>query len=408
VDGLRAEGSASETADRVVADESWVIRRAAEIARDGSPGQAGELVRDAMGVLGRRPDLLWVLARAELADGDLAAGREHLDEAVAAGPRDAASVARQVTALSGAGFWRDALAVVREAGDLRGDPLVRTAAGNFFRACHCPAHAADSYGPSIGLDRPARMSRRWCWLSSGGPSARLRRAAEAQEETSLQELLHPPAYMASLSSIDGLDAGQVRRVQAQLETNGYRYTRRWHVFVALHRVGYRLIPLAVMPVWLVLVAAVALGDFDTGTAGAAGFAAVAAVITTIFVIAVVRAMLRPAGRYRDGISGRAIIIFLSAVIPVEAAAAEAYAHRALPSSGLPAAVVLGLVAAPAAITCLPVAFVTVFFPQDRWVRQAVRQDRLLQTIDLLLEVWHDLRSGHSFPSVQWRLRRCRY
>jgi hypothetical protein len=193
VGDLRAAGSASQAGPSAVADEAWVIRRVGQLLAEDDLQNARAIVRDALEAFGRRSDLLWLLADAEFAGGDLIAGREYLDEALAAGPRDAASAARQIRTLRGAGFWREALSVIQAVpGKLREDPLVRTEAGDFYRACQCPAYAAHSYGLGPGLPRLARMSRRWCWLRSGGPSGRLRRRSRASEEFSLQELWYLP------------------------------------------------------------------------------------------------------------------------------------------------------------------------------------------------------------------------
>lgn len=406
---LRTAGSAAEGGQRALVDEAWVVRRARELLAEGDPRYAREIVLNALDTLGRQADLLWLLADVEFANGDLIMGRKYLDEALTAGPDDdPASVARQIKTLGGAGFWREALSAVQAVpGELREDPLVRAESGNFYRACQCPAHAVDSYGTSRGLPRPASMARRSCWLRSGGPSGQLRRKVRAWEELSLQELWYPPGYIASISDVDGLDNREVQRVRAQLETSEYRYTRRWYGWLALHRIGYRLIPLAVIPVWLVLLAVVSMAGFATGSAGVASFAAVSAVIATIPVIAAVRAILWPTGRYRLEFSPRAVIILLSIVIAVEVAAAEGYARHILPSAGWSAAVVLGLVVIPAAVACLPIALAPVAALQVRWFRRMRRQDGPLAAIDSLLSVLHDLRSVRIHRGMDERLLNCR-
>jgi hypothetical protein len=403
-----AGGSASQSGQNVTLDEEWVIRRAAELLAVGDSRWAGDIVRDALDAFGRRPDLLWLLADAEFAGGDPVAGRRHVDEALAAGTGDAASVARQIRTLRGAGFWREVLSVVQAVpGELGEDPLVRTEAGNFYRACQCPALAVDSYGQATSLSRSARTSRRRCWLRSGGPWRRMRLRSRAREERCLQELWYPPAYTASISAVDGLDTRQAKWVQAQLETIEFRWLRRWYWLRALHRAGYRLIPLAAVPVWLVMLAAVSLAGSATGPVGITGFAAVSAAVATIPVVAAVRTILRPTGEYRLGMSVRTVVIFLFAVLAAEAAAAEGYARQALPAAGLPGAAFLGLVAAPAAVACLPVAVAAVFVPLERWRRTLLR-DALLTTASLLLEILYDLRSAGARHPIDQRLRHCRY
>lgn len=385
-----------------------MVRRAGELLAEGNPRYAREIVRDALEAFGRQPELLWILVDAEFAAGDLIAGREYLDEALAASRGGSASVARRIDTLRVAGFWREALSVVQAVpGELRGDSLVRAASGDFYRACRCPAHAVGSYGTGRGLPGMARMARRSCWLRSGGPSGRLRRKARAWEELSLQALWYPPAYIAGISAVDGLDDLQVQRVRGQLETSGYRYTRRWYGWLALHRAGYRLIPLAVIPVWLVLLAVASLAGFAAGPAGIPGYAAVAAVVATIPVIVAARAILWPTGRYRLVPSPRAVIIFLFIVMAAEAAAGEGYAHHVLTSAGLPGAAVLGLVVIPAAVACLVIAWAPVAVLQVRWFRQRRRQDGPLFVIDRLLIVLHDLRCARIYRGMDNRFLNCR-
>jgi hypothetical protein len=406
---LTAADSAAEASQRMVSDAAWVVRRAGELLAEGDAQSAREMVREALGTFGRQPDLLWVLADAEFADEDLIAGRECLDEAVAASPRDSASVPRQIRTLRGGGFWRETLAAVRAVPDaLRADPLIRAEAGGFYHACACPAHAVDSYGPRRGLPWASRPARRWCWMRSGGPFGRLRRKAREWEDMCLQDLRRPPAYIDSISGVEGLNDRQVQRIRAQLETNGYRYARRWYGWRALHRAGYRLIPLAVVPVWLVLILIVSLAGFTPGPAGTLGFAAIGAVIAAIPVVVAVRIILTPAGRYRMEPRYGAVIAFPFIVIAAEIAAGEGYARHFLPAGGWSAAVILGLVAAPAALLCLPIAWAVVFIPYLRWSRRTTRQDPLLAAIESLLLVLHDLRSARGYRGIDQRLYHCRH
>ncbi len=259
------------------------------------------VLREALDAFGRRADLLWAQAEAEFACGDAVAGRESLAEALAASAGEPTAVTRQIRILGSNGFWREALSAVQVLpGDLRENPLVRSAVGNFYRACGLPAHAADGYGPRHGLPRTARASQLWCWLRSGGPFSLLRRKSFAREEKVLQVMWRPPTYITSISDVEGLDAQQAQRVRAHLETLNYRQYRQWYEWTALNRAGYRLIPLAAVPVWLVLLAITSLAGFTPGPIGIQGFAAVSAVVAIIPVIAVVLAMLEPGANSAGG------------------------------------------------------------------------------------------------------------
>ena len=194
-------------------DESWVIRRAEQLLAEGNPGWARETIEAASGMFGRRAEFLWLLADSEFASGNVEAARECLDEALAAAPRSAVSVARQIRSLKTWGYWREALFAIQEAPqELRDDPLVRSEAGNFYRACVCPAHAVDSYGSPASLPRSARASRRWAWLRSGGPATAWRKRMRLWEERSLLDLWRTPAYIASLSTVGGIDTQRLPKM----------------------------------------------------------------------------------------------------------------------------------------------------------------------------------------------------
>jgi hypothetical protein len=408
---LTAVNSIAEGGQPDMTDAAQVVRRAEELLAQGEYRTAREIVGEALAVSGRRADLLWVLAEAEFACGDTIAGRHCLAEAVAASSGEPIVAARQIRILRSNGFWRDALSAVQALpGDLREDPLVRAAVGDFYRLCGLPAHAADSYGPGHALSRAARASRQWCWLRSGGPSGLLRRKSLAWEEMVLQALSRPSGYISSISDVEGLDVLQAQRVRAQLETLNYRYYRQWSGWIALNRIGYRLIPLAVIPVWLVLLAVVSAAGFTPGPIGIQGYAAVSAVVAMIPVIAVVLATLEPGGQIRSwavAISGSTVIVFFFAVAVAEAAAGEGYDRHFLPTVGWQAAVVLGLVVGPAAVAWLPIAAGAVYAHGVRQSRRLTGQDALLAVLDLLLLVRYDLKSPGAYRGMRKRLSDCR-
>jgi hypothetical protein len=103
-----------------------------------------------------------------------------------------------------------------------------------------------------------------------------------------------------------------------------------------------------------------------------------------------------------------VVIFLFAVAAAGAAAAEGYARQVIPAAGLQGAVILGLLAAPAAVACLPVAAIASAFPLYRLGRRMVLQDTLLAAADELLMVLYDLRSAGACRPMGQRLRHGRY
>ena len=240
----------------------------------------------------------------------------------------------------------------------------------------------------------------------------LRRKAYTREKTMLQDLRHPSAYISSISDVEGLDARKAQLVRVQLETLGYRYNRLTYVWRALNRAGYRLIALAVVPVWLVLLAVVSAAGFTPGPIGMQGYAAISAVVAMIPVIAVVFVLLEPTGQFSriavENITVPVIIAFFFAVAVIEAAAGEAYASHFFPTAGWPSAVILGLVVGPAAVAWLPFAAGVVAILLFRQSRRMTRQDPLLTALDSLLLVRYDLKSSDSYRGVPWRLYHCHH
>jgi hypothetical protein len=196
-----------------------------------------------------------------------------------------------------------------------------------------------------------------------------------------------------------------------LETYNYRGLLLDSRALAMRRAGYRLIPLAVVPVWLVLVAVVSGGDFQPGSLGKFGFAAVSAVVAMIPVIAVVRAVLEPGGQFRRiATAGQFVAFFLAfllAFIVVETGLAEGYDHRLVPAAGWAGALVLGLVAAPAATACLPAVEVVNTIYWIRLSRRLVREDVPVAALNSLLVVHYGLKSAGRYRWISGRLYLCR-
>jgi len=113
-------------------------QRAKELLNVGDVQAAREVINEALGTSRSKHDLLWVLADAEFADGDLQAGMRYLTEAVAASGGDAASISTHIQALAKKRLWREALMVVEHLpNQVRDDPVVRTAVGDFYGARGC-------------------------------------------------------------------------------------------------------------------------------------------------------------------------------------------------------------------------------------------------------------------------------
>jgi hypothetical protein len=223
----------------------------------------------------------------------------------------------------------------------------------------------------------------------------------------LRTLRHPDAYINGISEVDGLEARHARRVQSQLETWNYQYQKLFNEWVALQRAGYRLAPLVVIPIWLVLLTISRQAGFIAGSMGPLAFAAISAAISTVPVIMAVLVILQPNGDYRFEPPTSAVVIFLLAVIAVEAAAGDAYASHLLPTAGLSAAFILGLVATPATVACLPIAAILIGI---RWIvrfRRLIRRyNGTLAAVDSLLIVLYGMKSHRDYCGIRLRIYYC--
>jgi hypothetical protein len=390
-------GSAAQAARRLLDDR---------FVRD-----AREVVQDALATGERDPELLWVLADAEFADGNLVAGHDVLAEAFEASGKQPADVARQLRVLRRNLLWREVLlAMEKLPAAVAGHALVRAEIGAFYQSCGCHARAAQGYGPRQGLTSSARAGRRLCWLWSGGPSKMLReRIGSWEDATLLPTLGRRPGYLRQLDTT-GLADRQVLRLQFQLETLNYRLLRLSYEANAVLTTGYRLLPLTTPAVWIVMLLVVSQAGFAAGVPAAAGAAAVSACIAVAVVTLLVTLLVTPSGAMRFGIPVptyrlAGIYVFLVAVF--EAAAGEAYIRHVLPTSGWWSWVVLGLTVAPAAVACVPIGgAVLAGLWRFRYLR-LVREDGVLHLVDLLLELLDDLRRRDDDQSFGHRLFQAR-
>lgn len=385
------------------------VRTARSLLDERSVRAARDVVQAALAAGQRNAELLWVQADIEFADGNLIAGCEYAAEAFDASGGHPAAIARRIRVLRRNFLWREALLVI-ENFPMPDDPLIRAEVGAFYRSCGCRAHAAQGYGPRRGLTGGARAIRRWCWLWSGGPSKALRDRLRGWEDAKLLPALRRwPSYLKLLDNA-GLADRQVTRLRIQLDTMSYRLARLSYEFDAVLTAGYRLLPLSILPVWLVMLLVVSQAGFAAGIGAAAGAATVGSSIAVAVVTLLVFLLIKPNGEMRFGIPvptyrAAGLYVFLTAVF--EAAAGEGYDRRVLPNSGWWSWVVLGLIVTPAAIACLPMA-AAVFAGlwQFRYVR-IVHEDCVLFVLDLLLNLLEDLRCHDDDQGFSRRLLQAR-
>ena len=91
----------------------------------------------------------------------------------------------------------------------------------------------------------------------------------------------------------------------------------------------------------------------------------------------------------------------------EAAAGDGYARHFLPTAGWSAAVILGLVASPATVACLPIAGVVAGVRWSVRYRRLLRRDNgMLAALNSLLLVLYDLRSNTGYRGMYLRVYYC--
>lgn len=389
-----------------------VESRVKTLLEEGDVGRAREVVLEAQKAETDPAGLLWTLADIDFAAGELPAGRSRVAEAFAASAKDADATTRRIRALSRNGLWRDALLAVEAIpAELRGDALVCAEAGAFYQHCGCYAHAADVYGSPRSLGRLARIPRRLCWLRSGGPLASVRRNVRTWEEARLLPvLLRSSSTAAHLHGIAGVDAAHADTLQIQLDQLTYRLYRRWYHWNAVGRIGYHLLPLAVLPVWLVLLLVVNEAGFSTGIWSSAYAAGVSAAISTASAVFIAMLLVKSNGqlRFLSRISARSVLIYFFMVAMLEAVVGEAYDNRVLPIAGWWSWVILGFTVSPAAIACLPIAGAIFGGIWQLGYRRLVREDCLLTVLDLLMDVLDDLRSTQGNHCFAIHLRNAEY
>ena len=269
--GANAEQRDDDLLKEEVREAKAIVRDAKERLAMGDVRGARAIVRNALDADGSgvcRVYWLLVMADVEFADSDLLAAKVWLAEAVDASGGEPEAVARkirpdavagQISALRCNRLWRDALEAVKKIPtEIRDTAEVRAAEGDFYHDCGCHAHASERYGRRPGLRRSAS------WLLSGGPFAAIRKRVFKWEE---EKLL--PGLEQRRSTIDqindvGLEDVQAQQLRLQLETLNYRYSSHSYRGNAVVRLGYRLQPAVILPMWLVLLVVVHQAGFASG------------------------------------------------------------------------------------------------------------------------------------------------
>jgi len=376
-----------------------------------------------------RPELLWLLADVEFAGGDQQAGVSCLAKAVNASDSDAAAVSRQIRVLSSNQLWRETLLTVEQIPDTMHDPLIRMAVGNFYKMLGCHAHAVYSYGRPSELSSgangnrsellsDARRKRRISWLRSGGPFTFIRGPIKKWEDSNLFSYLRKglsPSFQ--LDGVLDLDSHQMYSLKVRSENAEYEWWYQSELVLTGFRWLLRLLPIVVLPVWLVLFAIVDTVNFISGPPGALGGAAISAGVSLGIAILVVRSELRSDLSLRVVLRPTLWLFAFLCIIAVlsEIAVAEGYDHQALPTAGWWAWVVFGLLVLPAVFLAMLIwaTILTVLGARRVWsvVRkhcQAILLDKLVSTLREMQipSRQHDLEQRlHWSVNLEWAARR---
>ena len=371
-------------------------QRVRDLLKIGDVRAAREVIEEALRTPQNRSELLWVLADVEFADGDQQAGARCLTEAVSASGGGAAAISRQIDALSENRLWREALRAVEHVpAQVRDDPLVRTAVGDFYKARGCHAHAADGYGDSAGLSSSARAKRRLSRLRAGGPFKFARRRVNAWEDSDiLPELRRGRRASVQLDAVPDLDSREAQRLKVRMENANYEWSYRNELVEAIGRWELRLLPAAWLPVWLVLYLIVSSTSFLSGAPGVVGGTAISAAIALGVPILVLRSLMRSDLTLRVSfyLTLTWFSFLLVLAILAEIAVAEGYDHHVLPMAGWWAWVVFGLVVLPAVSACMLVSAAIEAVLASRWILSARREHCQVHLLDLLSSMLLDMQS----------------
>ena len=89
-----------------------------------------------------------------------------------------------------------------------------------------------------------------------------------------------------------LDSHQAHRLKVRLENSYYEWSYHYELLMTVFRWLLRLLPIAFLPVWLVLYAIVNTAGFISGPPGLVGGTAISAVVALGLAILIVRSLLR--------------------------------------------------------------------------------------------------------------------
>ena len=413
-------------------------RLAEQDARDlleaGDVPAAREVTEKALRTWPDRPELLWLLADVEFADGDQQAGVCCLAKAFNASRRDADAISRSIRALSENELWhetlmtveyvrakavdasrRDAEAITRSMRALSenelwhealltvenipeevyGDALVRTAIGDFYKTVKCYAHAVSSYGSSSGLSLSTREQRRLSWLRSGGPFIFARNRIDAWEDSKLlSELYRDRRIPAQLGAVPDLDSRQAYKLKVRLENGYYEYWFHYELWAAFFLCILRWLLLAFLPVWPILYAIVKTADFISGPPGVVAGTAISAAVAVGLPVLVLRNLVQDDSSLRVNLRLTPALftfLFVLAVL-TEIAVAEGYDHQAMPTAGWWAWVVFGLAVMPAFCACMLILAAILTVLAGRGLNSVTRKYCQVVLLDTFLSILLDMHS----------------
>lgn len=379
--------------------------QAEDLLAQGDSRAARKVIAQAIDSTGQTSNLLWILAEVEFAEGHFDAGDDALRKALAGNPHDPVLVTRWVQLLRNHDRWREALIIAQDLpADMCLESEARAGIGEFYHSIECPAHAMLAFKSPKGLPRKGQLGWWRCWARSGGPIRFLHSRALFGEAKYLEFLKKPDSYIETIFCIDGLDDQRASQVRNRLEVFNFLYYREIYRARALGRAGFRLIPLAVLPVWLTLMTVSSLTAFPPGSLDRPGYAAISATIAMIPVIALVLWALEPTGSFRRVTSLSRMLAGILLVVVFEIGAGLAYAAGDISEVGGAGAVALGLVAAPAAACCLLAASITAAAFRGRRFRAIFREDPLLSIIDPLLFALFSIRMPRRYQGIAYSVR----
>ena len=190
-----------------------------------------------------------------------------------------------------------------------------------------------------------------------------------------------------------------------MENGLYEWSYRIELWTGAFRWLLRLLPIAFLPVWLVLYAIVETVDFISGPPGVVGGTAISAAVALGLAILVLRSQMRGDLTFRGILRPTVALFFFLCTVAVlaEIAVAEGYDHHAMPTAGWWAWVVFGLAVLPAVGLCMIILAAILEVLGGRRIDRVLRKYCQVILLDRFFSILLDMQSPSRQLDLEQRL-----